>query len=88
MSQATANYQYLNFFIRYAYQKAFDKALAIYLRLKNKDVFELIKKHSLYAALSDQIKPLMALDSDQATRLLLDNMDKIPVSISKFAIRI
>ncbi|KAK7109649.1 hypothetical protein V1264_013653 [Littorina saxatilis] len=63
----------------YAYQKAFDKALAIYLRLKNKDVFNLIQKHSLYRALSDQIRPLMALDSEQATKLLLDNMDKILV---------
>ena len=49
-------------------------------RLKNKDVFALIQKHSLYTALSDQIKPLMALDSEQATKLLLDNVDKIPVS--------
>ncbi|XP_076460755.1 vacuolar protein sorting-associated protein 41 homolog [Babylonia areolata] len=64
----------------YAYQKAFDKALAIYLRLRNKDVFALIQKHSLYKALSDQIKPLMALDSEQATKLLLENVDKVPVS--------
>ncbi|KAL8579065.1 hypothetical protein ACOMHN_036004 [Nucella lapillus] len=64
----------------YAYQKAFDKALAIYLRLRNKDVFALIQKHSLYKALGDQIKSLMALDSEQATKLLLENIDKIPVS--------
>ena len=49
-------------------------------RLRNKDVFALIQKHSLYTALSDQIKPLMTLDSQQATKLLLDNLDKIPVS--------
>ncbi|PVD30846.1 hypothetical protein C0Q70_10121 [Pomacea canaliculata] len=62
----------------YAYQKAFDKALAIYLRLKNKEVFGLIQKHSLYTAVSDKIQALMELDWEQATRMLLDNIDKIP----------
>lgn len=49
------------------------------VRLKNKEVFGLIQKHSLYTAVSDKIQALMELDWEQATRMLLDNIDKIPV---------
>ncbi|KAK7508589.1 hypothetical protein BaRGS_00000155, partial [Batillaria attramentaria] len=63
----------------YTFQKAFDKALAIYLRLKNKEVFALIQKHALYTAISDKIHALMDLDKEQATKMLLEHLDKIPV---------
>jgi len=63
----------------YAHQKAFDKALSIYLRLKHKDVFQLIKTHSLYQKVSDKITQLMELDEEQATKMLLENTETIPV---------
>ncbi|XP_048239189.1 vacuolar protein sorting-associated protein 41 homolog [Haliotis rufescens] len=64
----------------YACQRAFDKALAIYLRLKHKDVFQLIHKHDLFDSISDKIVQLMQFDQDQACKMLLDNVAKVPVS--------
>ncbi|XP_059151993.1 vacuolar protein sorting-associated protein 41 homolog isoform X2 [Physella acuta] len=63
----------------YAHQKAFDKALGIYLRLKHKDVFTLIHDHKLYDKISDKIIQLMDLDKDRAVKMLLDHNDTIPV---------
>ncbi|XP_035827939.1 vacuolar protein sorting-associated protein 41 homolog isoform X2 [Aplysia californica] len=63
----------------YAHQKAFDKALGIYLRLKHKDVFHLIHAHGLYDKISDKIIQLMDLDQEQAVKMLLDNNETISV---------
>jgi len=49
-------------------------------RLKHKDVFQLIRKHDLFGSISDKIVNLMEFDKDQAVNMLLDNMNKIPVS--------
>ncbi|CAL4184393.1 unnamed protein product, partial [Meganyctiphanes norvegica] len=43
-----------------------DKALAIYLKLKHKDVFSLIARHNLYACVAKHIVDLMSLDVDTA----------------------
>ncbi|KAK6166083.1 hypothetical protein SNE40_022857 [Patella caerulea] len=64
----------------YAYERAFDKALSIYLKLQHKDVFQLIKKHNLFDSINDKIVQLMQFDQEQAVKMLLDNMDKIPVT--------
>ena len=50
-------------------------------RLKNKDVFELILKHNLFAAISDKIVILMEFDMSTAVQMLLDNREKIPVCV-------
>jgi len=63
----------------YAHQKAFDKSLDIYLRLRHSDVFALILRHGLYHKISDKITQLMELDQTQAVKMLLDNTDTIPV---------
>lgn len=46
------------------------------LRLQNSEVFNVIKKHDLYANVPDKIVALMDLDRDKATALLLEK-DKI-----------
>ncbi|XP_071158448.1 vacuolar protein sorting-associated protein 41 homolog [Mytilus edulis] len=63
----------------YSYERQFDKALSIYLRLKHKDVFQLIHKHNLFGSISDKIVQLMEFDKEQAVSMLLDNMEKVPM---------
>ncbi|CAH1788445.1 unnamed protein product [Owenia fusiformis] len=63
----------------YTADKRYDKALAMYLRLKHKDVFELIHKHNLFDSISDKIVRLMDFDADRAVTLLLDNLQRIPI---------
>jgi len=63
----------------YAHQKAYNKALDIYLRLKHSDVFGLIKDHKLYDKIQDKIVQLMDLDQTQTTEMLLDNTVMIPI---------
>lgn len=41
-------------------------------RLQHKDVFELIKKHDLYAVIHGVIVQLIELDSDKAIAMLLE----------------
>ena len=38
----------------FAYQEKFDRAVALYLKLGHEDVFDLIRKHSLYDAVADK----------------------------------
>ncbi|KAL3832067.1 hypothetical protein ACJMK2_023745 [Sinanodonta woodiana] len=63
----------------YSFDKDFNQALSIYLKLKHKDVFALIQKHSLYDAISDNIVELMEFDEEQAIQMLIDNVQKIPI---------
>ncbi|XP_006824071.2 vacuolar protein sorting-associated protein 41 homolog [Saccoglossus kowalevskii] len=63
----------------YTYDKRFDKALAIYLKLGHKDVFTLIHKHNLFDSIQDKIVILMEFDTEQATRMLIDNVDRVPI---------
>ncbi|KAH3717295.1 hypothetical protein DPMN_060078 [Dreissena polymorpha] len=63
----------------HSYKKEFDKALAIYVRLKHKDVFLLINKYSLFENVSDKIVQLMEFDEENAVKMLMDNIDKIPI---------
>ncbi|XP_052801970.1 vacuolar protein sorting-associated protein 41 homolog isoform X2 [Mya arenaria] len=63
----------------HGFKKEFDKALAIYIKLKHPDVFKLINRHSLYEAVSDRIVQLMEFDKDNAVKMLIDNIGKIPV---------
>lgn len=63
----------------YTFQNRFDKALAIFLRMKHKDVFSLINKHNLFDSITDRIVQLMQFDQEKAVKLLLDNIGKIPI---------
>ena len=75
-------YIYVRFpFPRYTHDKRFDRALGIYLKLKHKDVFDLIHRHNLFDSISDKIVLLMEFDAEAAVKMLLDNKDKVPVRI-------
>ncbi|KAG7267052.1 hypothetical protein CRUP_026295 [Coryphaenoides rupestris] len=61
----------------YAYDQRYDRALEIYLRLRHKDVYQLIHKHNLFSSIEDKIVLLMDFDKEKAVDMLLDNEDKI-----------
>uniref|UniRef100_A0A7N8Y8R9 Vacuolar protein sorting-associated protein 41 homolog n=1 Tax=Mastacembelus armatus TaxID=205130 RepID=A0A7N8Y8R9_9TELE len=61
----------------YTYDQRYDKALDIYLRLRHKDVYQLIGKHNLFSSIEDKIVLLMDFDKEKAVDMLLDNEDKI-----------
>ncbi|KAK2146463.1 hypothetical protein LSH36_606g03004 [Paralvinella palmiformis] len=65
---------------RYTYEKHFDKALYIFLKLRHPEVFDLIHRHNLFDSISDQIVLLMEFDVEAAIKMLLDNTDRIPVA--------
>ena len=63
--------------ILYTQQSRFDKALEIYLRLKNPQVFALIQKHSLFKSIVDKIVELIELDQEKALKMLLENLQQL-----------
>uniref|UniRef100_A0A336LZS8 Fructose-1,6-bisphosphatase isozyme 2 n=1 Tax=Culicoides sonorensis TaxID=179676 RepID=A0A336LZS8_CULSO len=66
--------------ILYSHEKEYDKAVAMYLKLQHKDVFELIRKHDLYGVIKNMILKLIQLDSEKAIALFLEK-DKIPPEV-------
>jgi len=62
----------------YTYQRKYDKAMAMYLKLKHPDVFQLIRQHSLFSAIHDKIIALIELDTKQALKLFLDHTQNLP----------
>lgn len=66
--------------ILYSHDGKYDKALAMYLKLKHKDVFLLIQKHQLYNSVHDMIEGLMDLDAERAVQFFLEK-DKVPSDI-------
>lgn len=66
--------------ILYSHEGKYDKALAMYLKLKHKDVFLLIQKHQLYSSVYDMIEGLMDLDADRAIQFFLEK-DRVPSEI-------
>ncbi|GAB6021658.1 Vacuolar protein sorting-associated protein 41 [Chamberlinius hualienensis] len=66
----------------YTYERQYEKSLAIYLRLGHKDAFDLIHKHGLYATMQESsLEMLMKLDSEQSIKIILDNLDQVPVNV-------
>uniref|UniRef100_A0A673C4M9 Vacuolar protein sorting-associated protein 41 homolog n=1 Tax=Sphaeramia orbicularis TaxID=375764 RepID=A0A673C4M9_9TELE len=63
----------------YTYDQRYDRALEIYLKLRHKDVYQLIHKHNLFSSIEDKIVLLMDFDTEKAVDMLLDNEDKISV---------
>jgi tetratricopeptide (TPR) repeat protein len=63
----------------FTYDKQFDKTLHIYLRLKRATAFQLIDKHNLFHAIQDKVKLLLECNEEQAIKLLVEHVDKIPV---------
>lgn len=66
--------------ILYSHDGKYDKALAMYLKLRHKDVFQLIQKHQLYSSVYDMIEGLMDLDAERAIQFFLEK-DRVPSDI-------
>ena len=66
--------------ILYSHDGKYDKALAMYLKLRHKDVFQLIQKHQLYNSIYDMIEGLMDLDAERAIQFFLEK-DRVPSEI-------
>ncbi|XP_076680932.1 vacuolar protein sorting-associated protein light isoform X2 [Andrena cerasifolii] len=64
----------------YIHDGKYDKALAMYLKLRHKDVFQLIQKYQLYRTVYDMIEGLMDLDTDRAIQFFLEK-DRVPSEI-------
>lgn len=62
----------------YVCNQQFEKAIKIYLKLGDSAIFGIINRHKLFTLVKDRIIELMNISTDQAIRLLLDNVDLIP----------
>lgn len=67
--------------ILYSHEREYDKALTMYLKLQHKDVFLLIKKHNLYAAIRTMIVELIKLDNEKAISMLLEKNKILPETV-------
>ncbi|KRX47109.1 Vacuolar protein sorting-associated protein 41 -like protein [Trichinella murrelli] len=73
----------------YTHEKRYEQALAIYLKLNDKNVFALIERAKLFPLVKDRIHQLIAVDPDLAIRLLLENEDSLsPSTVMKQLIRL
>ncbi|RWS26604.1 vacuolar protein sorting-associated protein 41-like protein [Leptotrombidium deliense] len=64
----------------YTFEGKHEKALAVYLEIGNRDrVFDLIRKFALYSTFQERLELFMNLNPDEASKLLLENQDSIPV---------
>lgn len=66
--------------ILYSHEQKYDKALAMYLKLQNKDVFDLIRNRNLYGVIHRMIISLIDLDKEKAISLLTEK-NKIPPAV-------
>lgn len=66
--------------ILYSHDGKYDKSLAMYLKLRHKDVFQLIQKHQLYNSVFDMIEGLMDLDAERAIQFFLEK-DRVPSDV-------
>lgn len=66
----------------YSREGKHDKALTIYKDIGNKkQVFELIRTYGLYSKLQEQLEVFLQLNADEASKLLIENQDTIPVDL-------
>jgi hypothetical protein len=49
-------------YLRFEYQKLFDRSFVIYISLQDQAVFDLVKTHSLFECAFQNIIPLMKLN--------------------------
>ncbi|XP_067021435.1 vacuolar protein sorting-associated protein 41 homolog isoform X2 [Acropora muricata] len=63
----------------YTRLKRYDKALAIYLKLRHSDVFNLIYEHNLFNSIQDKIIMLMEFNKEETVKMLINNVDNVSV---------
>ncbi|KAE9549796.1 hypothetical protein FO519_006990 [Halicephalobus sp. NKZ332] len=61
----------------FAHERQFDKALALYLQLKDTGIFSFIRQYHLFEAVKERVVELMEINADMAIRLLLDHETEI-----------
>ncbi|KAL9657386.1 hypothetical protein ABK040_014374 [Willaertia magna] len=61
------------------YDQQFDKALAIYFKLRRSDVFEFIQDHKLFSSVQDKVLTLMTFSEDRALRLFVEHNENIAI---------
>lgn len=64
----------------YSFERNYNHAVALYLKLEHKNVFQLVEKFHLFPLVKDKIHDLMRIDTNLAVRLLLDNEDSLPAA--------
>lgn len=62
-----------------AYVRNFQKALDLYLLMRDKAIFGVINRYNLFNLVKDRIVELMQIDEDLARTILIENADSIPV---------
>lgn len=65
----------------YVFERNFEKAVEMYMLLKDTAIFGVIDRHRLFPLLKGRIIELMEINSDLAIRLLLDNEDDLSSGI-------
>jgi len=65
----------------YTYQRKYDKAMSMYLKLGHQDVFSLVRQHRLFKAVQDKIPALMDLDQTAGIQLFLDHQGELPPAL-------
>lgn len=63
----------------YAYTRNFQRAVDIYLLLRDKTVFSVLNRFRVFPMFKDRIVKLMEIDKDLALRLLIENEDSMPI---------
>lgn len=64
----------------YTNESRHDKSLEIYLQIGDSlKVFQLISRFDLYSTLKEKLSFLMQLNPEEASKLLIENRDKIPI---------
>lgn len=61
----------------YVYERNFDKAVDMYMLLKDSAIFGVIEKNNLFSLFKGRIVELMEINADLAIRLLIDNEDDL-----------
>lgn len=69
--------------ILYSHEQKYDKALEMYLKLQNKDVFDLIRNRNLYGDIHKEIIALIQLDREKAINLLIEKNKIAPAVVVK-----
>lgn len=65
----------------YVYERNFEKAVDMYMLLKDPAIFGVIEKHNLFPLFKGRIIELMEINADLAIRLLIDNEDDLSPGI-------
>lgn len=61
----------------YTFERQFDTAFVLYLKLKDKGIFSFIRQYHYFDAVNNRIAELMEIDENLAIRLLLDHEGEI-----------